>query len=139
MLTFNKGEHLTGKKNFEEIVSKGVSFYVFPFRVLLLFKDALSESQNPLHAGTQFCARIGISVPKRKFSSANDRNTIKRQVREAYRKNKDMLLYPSLRKKGVVVNLLFIYAHNQILESSAMEHKIKVILKKTDHEHIALL
>ncbi len=36
----------------------------------------------------KYPAKIGVSVSKRNFKSASDRNYIKRKLREAYRNNK---------------------------------------------------
>lgn len=139
MLTFRKEEHLTGKKNFEELISKGVSFYVFPFRVVFLLSVNETISDDDKETKVVYNARLGISVPKRKFGSAVDRNKIKRQLREAYRKNKDILLYPVLRAKNMNCSLLFIYTHNLILETRAVELKTVNVLKKLEHEFISPL
>lgn len=138
MLTFKKGEHLTGRKNFGELVEKGTSFYVFPFRVVFILSASQAGHDDNKETKAVFCARLGISVPKRKFGSAVDRNTIKRQIREAYRKNKDILLYPYLRKKNLDCSFLLIYTHSQILDSPALELKTINVLKKLEHEFISV-
>ena len=51
--------------------------FFYPFRVLYRTSDLKSDSPQIL-----------ISVPKRKFKKAVDRNVIKRRTREAYRLTK---------------------------------------------------
>lgn len=138
MLTFSKAERLSGEKNFENLMHKGTSFYVFPFRVVFMLSvNETENNNNETKAAT--CARLGISVSKRKFGSAVDRNKIKRQLREAYRLNKDKLLYPVLRKKNISLNLLLIYTHNLILDTKVVATKTVIVLKKLEHEFISTL
>ncbi|MBU6119250.1 ribonuclease P protein component [Hymenobacter siberiensis] len=77
--TFPKEEHLCRKKLIEELFSKqGSSFGVYPLRIVWIKKDA------PTLAPPQ----VLISVSKRTFKRAVDRNRLKRLIREAYRLNK---------------------------------------------------
>jgi ribonuclease P protein component len=84
--TFKKVERLHKKKLIKELFEKGSSFYLFPFKVM--YKEAPSEVTN---------SQILISVPKRTFKKAVDRNKIKRRIREAYRLNKENLIIPDNR------------------------------------------
>ncbi|WP_254448745.1 ribonuclease P protein component [Spirosoma rhododendri] len=88
--TFTKSERLCSKKILGELFTKGSTavgtFYLFPFRVLYLNKP---EAADALPA-------IVITVPKRQFKRAVDRNLIRRRVREAYRLNKHLLFPPTV-------------------------------------------
>ena len=64
---------------FEGGVSK--SFSIFPIRVVYM---PVEQGEAP--------ASILISVSKRRFKRAVKRNRVKRQIREAYRKNKSLLV-----------------------------------------------
>lgn len=66
------------------------SFSIFPLRVVWLPVEELDVQ-----------ASILISVSKRRFKRAVKRNRIKRQIREAYRLNKQILLAPLTEKTGV--------------------------------------
>ena len=76
---FPKEEHLCRKKLIEELFSKqSSSFGVYPLRIVWI-KAAAPTSVPP---------QVLISVSKRTFKRAVDRNRLKRLIREAYRLNK---------------------------------------------------
>jgi ribonuclease P protein component len=76
--TLGKAERLKSKKLIERLYEEGNSIKVFPLRMVYLQIKHTSE----------FPVQVGVSVPKRNFKSAVDRNRIKRLMREAYRKQK---------------------------------------------------
>ena len=77
--TFPKEEHLCRKKLIEELFSKqNSSFGVYPLRIVWI-KAAAPTTAPP---------QVLISVSKRTFKRAVDRNRLKRLIREAYRLNK---------------------------------------------------
>ena len=65
-----------------------------------------------------------VSVPKRHFKHAVDRNRIKRQVREAYRKNK--LLLDGMNGTAIA----FVWMDHQLLSSSDVEKRTQHLLKR---------
>ncbi len=76
--TYPKKEKLKSKKLIEQLFTEGQSVSAFPLRLVYL--------------GTAFdkdvLLKTGVSVSKRHFKKAVDRNRIKRLLREAYRLNK---------------------------------------------------
>ena len=81
--TFPKEEHLCRKKLIEELFGKqGSSFGVYPLRIVWI-KNAAPAMAPP---------QVLISVSKRTFKRAVDRNRLKRLIREAYRLHKYRLL-----------------------------------------------
>ncbi|MCQ2337102.1 MAG: ribonuclease P protein component [Paludibacteraceae bacterium] len=73
---FPKSEHLCGVSAIDNLFSKGKRIHVFPFSVVFLKRD------------DELPSRILISVAKKRFHNAVDRNRVKRLIRAAYRQNK---------------------------------------------------
>ena len=76
--TYSKKEKLKSKKLIEALFENGQSVSAFPLRLIYLpttFKDGVM-------------AKTGVSVSKRHFKKAVDRNRVKRLMREAYRLGK---------------------------------------------------
>lgn len=76
--SFNKIEKLKSVKLIEQLFDEGKSISVFPLRMVYL--SCSFEEDVKL--------KVGVSVSKRNFKRAVDRNKIKRLLREAYRLNK---------------------------------------------------
>lgn len=111
--SFPKSERLHKRNNIQELFTKGSSFYLFPFKVLVLKSDDKSIHHQVL-----------ISVSKRNFKKAVQRNLIKRRIREAYRLNKHLLAeYPKLQ-------IAYIYTAKEVLEYSDIEMKVIESIKR---------
>ncbi|HEX8328537.1 MAG TPA: ribonuclease P protein component [Hymenobacter sp.] len=96
--TFPKEEHLCRKKLIEELFGKqGSSFGVYPLRVVWV------KTEAPTAAPPQ----VLISVSKRTFKRAVDRNRIKRLIREAYRLNKYRLLEQPTGHQVALLGIIF--------------------------------
>jgi len=119
--TFTKEERLYEKKLMDQLFRYGKSFFVFPFKVFYQQLDTTAP----------YPAKILISVPKRNFNRAVDRNRIKRLVREAYRRNK-VVLCPS-GQKGPCRNpflIGLIYTAKDHMDYVEVERKIILILQQ---------
>lgn len=124
MQTFKKHERLSGQKIVDTLFAEGKSFTVSPFRIVWLI-DERSEGSP---------AQILISVPKKKIKNATDRNLVKRRIREAYRKNKDVF-YEYLRSKHINCAIAVLYNSNQIAEYREIEEKIILLLQRFQSEY----
>lgn len=74
--------------------------------------------------------QIVVSVPKRFFKHAVDRNRMKRLIREAYRQRHRTLLDPALQAQGLRVQLLITYVSKEISTYNLIEDKIIEILHR---------
>ncbi|MGZ4035066.1 MAG: ribonuclease P protein component [Bacteroidia bacterium] len=116
MQTFSKAERLCSQVLIERLFEKGKSFNSFPFRVTWM---EIAESPAPV--------KVVISVPKRTFKKAVDRNKIKRQIREVYRKEKHKI-YGLLNSKKIL--LMLIYTGKTKIEFKELELKIIEALER---------
>ena len=76
--TYKKKDKLKSRKLIEKLFDEGKSVTVFPLRMLYL--KTTHENGSVI--------KTGVSVSKRNFKKAVDRNRVKRLLREAYRLNK---------------------------------------------------
>ncbi|GAA4305807.1 ribonuclease P protein component [Aestuariibaculum suncheonense] len=76
--TYNKNEKLKSKKLIGQLFSEGQSVSAYPLRLVYL----------PTSFDTPITTQTGVSVSKRQFKTAVERNRIKRLLREVYRLNK---------------------------------------------------
>ena len=108
---FGKTEKLKSRKLIEELFASGKSQNIFPIRVSYKFL--------PLQDNEKAGLQVGVSISKRNFKRAVDRNRIKRLLREAYRLQKNELieLLEEKKKKGYV---FFIYSDKQLPEYSTV-------------------
>jgi ribonuclease P protein component len=119
--TLDKSERLCSKKLIERLFGGGnKSFPAFPLRVVYM---PLAPEENTADAS------ILISVPKKRFKHAVKRNQVKRQVREAYRLNKHILL-DALKAQETPTSMIlaFIWLDNKIHSTEEVAYKVKKLL-----------
>ena len=117
MFSLNKSERLCGKLSTTKLFLNGSSVSDDSFRIIFLAQDYTRK----VYFKSQFI------VPKRHVSRAVDRNFIKRQMREALRKNKTMLI-DFLQKTNKQLNFAIIYQISEIQETDMIEKKIKSLI-----------
>ena len=83
-------ERLKGKKQIEQLFMTGISVGAFPLRMMYVQTAHTSE----------FPCQVGVSVAKRNYKLAVDRNRLKRLMRETYRLQKQ-IVYNNLDKPYV--------------------------------------
>lgn len=75
-------------------------------------------------------AKMMVCVSKRHFKHAIDRNRAKRQVREAYRKHKQLLWEAMREKEDKTLLVAFIWQGDKPLSSAYVEEKATRLLQK---------
>jgi ribonuclease P protein component len=96
--TFPKAEHLCSKKLIEQLFSRqNSSLGIYPLRLTWLVASARTTAPP----------QVLITVPKRTFKRAVDRNRLKRLVREAYRLNKHLLTEAANGHPVAVLGILY--------------------------------
>ena len=119
--TLKKQERLTGVKAIDALFNNGVSrsAVAFPLRVVYQLTEG-----NPSVSPVQML----VSVPKKRFKHAVDRNRVKRQVREAYRQHKQLLDEALPADKRLL--LAFIWLSDSHLPSCEVEHRVSNLLRR---------
>jgi ribonuclease P protein component len=115
--TLSKNERLHSKKSIKELFDKGSSFFLYPFKVLVLEQLLNSAETN----------QVLFSVSKKKIKKAVHRNQVKRRIKEAYRINKHLLANAEVKK-----NIALIYVSSDISTFKKIEPIIQKILVKLD-------
>jgi ribonuclease P protein component len=115
--TLKKDERLYLQKDIDALFAGGnPSFPVYPLRVVY----RLTEGDGPT-------ASMLISVPKKRFKRAVKRNRVKRQVREAFRRQKHLLIEP-LQAHGLHVQMAFIWLDPHLHTSDEVDAKVRKLL-----------
>lgn len=126
MYKFRKEERLCSQKLLDELFRNGSSFLVYPFRIVHL----------PVSSTGPLPSQIVIGVAKRKFKHAVDRNLLKRRIREAFRLNKEELLYTFLREKDLQLIFSVHFVGKEIADYSFIEKKLKVALSQLTKAYV---
>lgn len=127
IFTLQKKERLNSKIIIEKLFSGGSkSLPAFPLRIVYMPIEEEEEEEEEDYPTLS----ILISVPKKKFKRAVKRNRVKRQIREAYRKNK-FILKDVLDKENKKAAIAFIWLGNELYESSDIENKVVKLLQLT--------
>ncbi|WP_375579107.1 ribonuclease P protein component [Marivirga tractuosa] len=122
--SFKKTERLHHRNDIQELFEKGSSFYLYPFKVIYI-AEPLDSKIKP--------QQLLISVPKRKFKKAPNRNFIKRQVREAYRHHKNLIDPEKLNKN---LRIAYIYTSDKKMPSNVLTKKLKKTLERLHQEFV---
>lgn len=123
--TFPKAEHLCLQRHIDALFSpESHSQVAFPLRVLAL--PVPHEGHGPR-------VQVLISVSKRKFKHAVDRNRAKRQVREAYRLNKHLLIEHLPKDLGL--HLAFVWISSEVQSSQLVQKRMVSLLRRLAEKH----
>ena len=99
--TFSKKERIVSKKLMETLFEKGDS---------------------------QAVTQVLISVPKKRFKHAVDRNRVKRQVRESFRRHKETIYEHLIADRQLLV--AFIWLSDRHYVSAEVERRVSKLLQK---------
>jgi ribonuclease P protein component len=111
--TFPREEKLKSKKMIGNIFSNGFVVKSYPIRIQFTFHEFTHLPR----------CQVGVSVSKRNFKSAVDRNRIKRQLREVYRLNKTDLIN-KLEARDKHLAMMIIYTNNEKWDYSKIATKV---------------
>ena len=119
--TLSKEERICSKKLINELFTgNGRSMTAFPLRVVFMKRTIVDDQPR---------AAMLVSVPKRYFKHAVDRNRVKRQVREAFRRHKSMITQ-NLTDDHESVAMAFVCLTNEKYPSSEVENRMVRLLTR---------
>jgi ribonuclease P protein component len=110
---------LKSTKQIEQLFRTGKSVFIFPIKLVWLDH---SDSD-----GIAF--RYGVSVSKRNFKKAVDRNRIKRQLRESCRS----AMTDFEAGAGIRTDMMFIYVADKMLDFKIIDRVIHRLIRKIKH------
>ena len=103
------------------------SMSCFPLRLVFMVLDHNDEALENKGSHVDMAdVQMMISVPKRCFKHAVDRNRVKRQVREAYRRHRDLYELP----EGKYLAMAFIWLDHQHHDTAEVEDKVVNLLRR---------
>jgi ribonuclease P protein component len=116
LFNYPKIEKLKSKKIIDSLFVEGKSVSKYPLRLVFM--------ETP---ESDFKIKIGVSVSKKYFKNAVDRNYYKRVLRECYRKNKSILIESFGEKK---FSIMFFYQTKDRLSYDEINQKtIELFIK----------
>ena len=122
-MTLSKKERLCGRKLTDKLFHREGSRSMAAFPVRLVYLRIEADADRPP-------ARMMVSVPKRCFKRAVKRNRVKRQVREAYRKNKHILYDAVKEHEGTALALTFIWLDDKLWDTPKVERKVVNLMQR---------
>lgn len=119
--TLSKEERICSKKLINELFTgNGRSMTAFPLRVVFMKRTIVDDQPR---------AAMLVSVPKRYFKHAVDRNRVKRKVREAFRRNKSIITQ-NLTDDHEAVAMAFVWLTDEKFPSSEVENRMVRLLTR---------
>lgn len=118
---FRKQERIVSQKLIEELFGGGQSHSMaaFPLRAVYMQKERQDRSEP---------VEVLISVPKKRLHHAVDRNRAKRQIREAYRLQKQVLI--DNIPEGQAIDIAFIWQSDRPCATESISGKVRSLLER---------
>lgn len=113
----SRDERLTSRKSISSLFDSGRRVDCYPLRIIYISGEA----------GDGPDLKMAVSVPKRLFKRAVDRNLLKRRIREAFRLQKPDLT-EDLNKSGFGVEMVIQYKGREIESFQLIEKKLQEAL-----------
>ncbi len=113
---YPKKEKLKSSKDIDLLFVEGKSVAKYPLRLVYVEKNYSDETK----------IKIGVSVSKKYFKKAVDRNYFKRVLRECYRLNKHLLLNNITKNYA----LMFFYQTSEKLTYQEINKKTILLFEK---------
>jgi ribonuclease P protein component len=117
--TFSTGEKLKSQKIIDLLFKEGKSVSENGFTLVYLY----------IPIPVMYPAQAGFAVPKKHFKHANQRNRVKRLMRETYRLNKYML-YEKLVERQKQLAMMWVYKGKELPDAAKTQAAITKCIQK---------
>ncbi len=131
--TLRKYEILSSAKRIDALFSKGTTLSAYPVRAVFLYIENEPRGLSPV--------QVLFTIPGRNFRKATRRNLLRRRLKEAFRKNKQILYTSALQNQGTLY-LALLYTSKQAesyatIEKSVIKllHEINLRFQSTKQEN----
>lgn len=123
--TFRKPERMVSQKLIDELFGGGHSHSLaaFPLRMVYMVRER-QQGAEPV--------QLLVSVPKKQLHHAVDRNRTKRQLREAYRLNKHLVLDALPADKQLAVALVWLSDRLQPTDRVVRPRVVNLLRRMTE-------
>lgn len=101
---------------------KSHSMSAYPIRVVYMYLQADDVADDTPNT------QLLVSVPKKCFKRAVKRNRVKRQLREAYRRNRELV--SEKVETGCSLVMAFIWLDSKLYDTSIVEAKMKNLFQR---------
>jgi len=118
--TFRKGERLKSDKRIQHLFEAGKSAFSYPLKAVYVINPKAETTEEKSEV------KAAVSVSRRIYKKAVDRNLVKRRIREQFRTRKSQW---ATHYEGLM-ELMFIYVAKEILPSEDIGHAIEKLQKK---------
>ena len=117
--SLSKNERLKRKKDIDTLFHLGKAFFVYPYSITYQVFSSC-QSATPL--------LFGVSVSKRNFKRAVDRNLIKRRVKAGFRLQKTELIR-FLKEHQLGLHMMVVYTDKEIPTYDKLFKSMKQVLQ----------
>ena len=118
---FPKQERMVSRLLIETLFGGGCSHSMaaFPLRVVYMTRER-RDDEAPI--------QLLISVPKKHFKHAVDRNRVKRQIRESYRRHKELLMDSLPDTQQLLIACVWLSDRHE--SSLSIEQKLESLMRR---------
>ena len=123
LYTLGSQERIKSTKLIDTLFSGGNSQSIVAYPLRVVYMKGVREADTPQ-------TQIMVSVSKRHFKRAVKLNRVKRQIREAYRLNKNLLSEKLIQQPDMTLYLAWIWQADELFPSSVVEERMKILLHR---------
>lgn len=116
---FKKRERLVSRRLIDTLFAGSHSMAAFPLRAIYIYKERASHDAP---------VQLLVSVPKKRFHHAVDRNRVKRQLREAYRHHKNLLTQALPADRQLL--LAFVWLSDRHMPSNEIDKRVVSLMQR---------